>query len=75
MDYYTLLYTIVDKQVRMYMCTLVCRFSYMQIVCLQISAEIQDYLTNHITRGSIPSYQLYLHLRDVLKLARNIPTK
>ena len=47
----------------------------MKIICIQISAEIQNYLTNHITKGSIPSYQLYLHLRDVLKLAQNIPSK
>ena len=44
-------------------------------VYFQISAEIQDYLTNRITKGHVPSYQLYLHLNDLLKLAVNIPTK
>ena len=40
-----------------------------------MSAEIQDYLTNRITKGHVPSYQLYLHLNDVLKLATSIPPK
>ena len=56
-------------------CTYIAIFSCMQIICIQISAEIQNYLTNHITKGNIPSYQLYLHLRDILKLAQNIPSK
>ena len=52
----------------------------MQFICIfvslfQVSAEIQDYLTNRITKGHVPSYQLYLHLSDLLKLAENIPTK
>ena len=48
---------------------------YVCIDLFQVSAEIQDYLTNRITKGHVPSYQLYLHLNDMLKLAVNIPPK
>ena len=48
---------------------------YIHIGLFQMSAEIQDYLTNRITKGHVPSYQLYLHLNDVLKLATSIPPK
>jgi len=41
----------------------------------QVSAQVQDYTTNFITGGDIPSYQLYLHLNDVMKLAEHIPPK
>ena len=76
-DYYTLLYTTVDKQVwaTVILVSLDWYICYAVVVLFQMSAEIQDYLANRITKGHVPSYQLYLHLNDVLKLAVNIPPK
>jgi len=43
-------------------------------VCLycQIAAEVQSHTTGY-KKGDIPSYKLYLHLGDILKLSANIP--
>ncbi|XP_065899170.1 BAI1-associated protein 3-like isoform X2 [Dysidea avara] len=45
------------------------------VVDQQVSAQVQNYTANFITTGGIPSYQLYLHLEDVMKLADHIPPK
>ncbi|XP_065899176.1 BAI1-associated protein 3-like isoform X2 [Dysidea avara] len=51
-DYYTLMFKIMDKQV-------------------------SDHAKNHIKNGSkvggIPTYQLYLHINDILKLSGKVP--
>ncbi|XP_065899174.1 BAI1-associated protein 3-like [Dysidea avara] len=51
-DYYTLMFTVVDKQV---------------------SGHVKDYVKEGGTVGGIPTYQLYLHIGDILKLSGKVP--
>ena len=37
----------------------------------QIAAAVQSHTTDY-EKGDIPSYQLYLHLGDILKLSVNV---
>lgn len=73
MDYYTLLYTIVDKQVRTYVYAVHCVIVvlYVCTCVLQIATAVQSHTTDY-EEGDIPSYQLYLQLGDILKMAVNV---
>ena len=76
-DYYMLLYSTVDKQVCSGLCCLL-QYMYMHMYIhlhvLQIAAAVRHH-TSDYGKGDIPSYQLYLHLGDILKLSVNISSE
>ena len=41
-------------------------------MCTQIATAVQSHTTDY-EKGDIPSYQLYLHLGDILKMSMNVP--
>ena len=41
-------------------------------VYYQIAAAVQSHMSDYM-KGDIPSYKLYLHLGDIVKLSVNIP--
>ena len=54
----------------MYVCMYV--HKHMYFIYCQISATVQAYTIDY-DKGDIPSYRLYLNLRDILKQSVDIP--
>lgn len=55
----------------MHTCVYACILAYMCFMYCQIADAVQRH-TSDYGKGDIPSYQLYLHLSDILKLSVNI---